>query len=245
MADILGTVDSCIEISSKLWNYVQGVRHANENMKDTILMLNMMKDTLVRAQARLRSIPQEPPVPEPLILRVRSPKPSNATTNHPDGKGSQGKLEKYRDSVSRIDALLTKLLNKVEPGVGHRAKFKQLKYPLVDKDIQDDLGKIRDLIEGVKTLLHDEDQDYIRSTSENANRRRIRKDLAELTKWLCPYSFMMKKSEEGNDTFPSSKWLLESPEFRAWLLGRPWILWCYGGAGVGKVRLSASHLEES
>lgn len=66
--------------------------------------------------------------------------------------------------------------------------------------------------------------------------------LKELANWFCPYNFMEKESASSKRTFQSSTWFLESLEFKAWVAGRDWILWCSGEAGVGKVRLPVFQL---
>lgn len=78
----------------------------------------------------------------------------------------------------------------------------------------------------------------IRGTQQQEVRKTTRR---EVMAWLSPLDFYGRQTEIFRDSFPSADWLLESNEFKAWTVGRPWILWCYGHPGAGKVFITPFH----
>ena len=103
------------------------------------------------------------------------------------------------------------------------------KWMQVDRDERTD---IRDF----NIIKIDSKVDSIVKTQKNEVWQRQRKGL---TKWLSPLEPHSRQQEIVKDTFPSHCWLLKSSEYRTWVQGRPWYLWCYGESGSGKSVLAA------
>ena len=114
----------------------------------------------------------------------------------------------------------------------------------------DDMVRLRKHID---TLLPQDQYDLSVATQmlAKSNDERI-KDVQETLKhevremereiimaWLSPIESYKRQDAIWKDNFPAGQWLFESPEFRAWTLGRPWTLWCYGDPGAGKVCLAS------
>lgn len=78
----------------------------------------------------------------------------------------------------------------------------------------------------------------IRGTQQQEVRKTTRR---EIMAWLSPLDFYGRQTEIFRDSYPSADWLLMSNEFKAWSLGRPWVLWCYGHPGAGKVFITPYH----
>ncbi|KAL8635513.1 MAG: hypothetical protein Q9228_007000, partial [Teloschistes exilis] len=70
-------------------------------------------------------------------------------------------------------------------------------------------------------------------------RRTQREERRAIIEWLSPLQYRRRQSEIFNEAIPLGQKFIESEEFRAWSLGRPWILYGYGLPGSGKTILTS------
>lgn len=60
--------------------------------------------------------------------------------------------------------------------------------------------------------------------------------MEDIARWLSPLKDQARQKELSTDRCQVGQWLLDSEEFKYWVIGQSWHLRCYGDAGSGKVR---------
>ena len=142
----------------------------------------------------------------------------------------------------RLATRIKALADRLTPKTGRFRKVSQrLEYPFIKSDIERDFVHIRalksDLIDF--TLLdHQGLSEAILETQITKIRKENQRDVLD---WLSPLKFLQRQDDVFNQCFHDGQtspgnWLLTSYEFLAWRHGRPWLLYCYGEPGAGKVR---------
>ena len=116
-----------------------------------------------------------------------------------------------------------------------------LKHLKLTQEVKKDTGRIDD-----RTIRMEEtgekadkrlsaiqnDQRYLRERKEKKDREALHTTIAE---WVSRLDFEGRHSEVQENCIDISHYLTSSLEFKAWQLGRPWILFCHAEAGAGKV----------
>jgi hypothetical protein len=86
-------------------------------------------------------------------------------------------------------------------------------------------------------VLAKDSNERIKDVQETQRHEVREKDREKIMAWLSPLEFYKRHDTVIKDSFPTGQWLFDSPEFGAWILGRPWTLRYYGDPGAGKVCL--------
>lgn len=95
-------------------------------------------------------------------------------------------------------------------------------------------GEISNHVQGMGTVGIDTNH-RIRALEEKEERKEREEERKAIVAWLSPLEFRKRQSEIFNQSIQTGQTLLQSPVFQAWSSGRPWILYCYGMPGAGKV----------
>ncbi|KAL8684380.1 MAG: hypothetical protein Q9218_008316, partial [Villophora microphyllina] len=101
-------------------------------------------------------------------------------------------------------------------------------------------------LQEVRVTTDDTNERLKRLELENT-RTRQREERRAIIEWLSPLQYRKRQSEILNEAIPLGQKFLESEEFKAWSIGRPWILYGYGLPGSGKTILSSivvNHLQK-
>ncbi len=77
-----------------------------------------------------------------------------------------------------------------------------------------------------------EDSLALRLRKENKDKKDLHRAIAD---WVSRLDFGARHTEIYDRHVDISQEFMESPEFRAWSSGRPWVLFCWADAGAGKV----------
>lgn len=157
----------------------------------------------------------------------------------------------YEDGaiLKRLNDLLAELLKKLEPHdgiklVGDKLVWFWRKQGVADtiKDIMKLKNHIGDLMQQDQFDLSLADHILNRDTNERikdvqlTQQEELReKERREIMEWLSPLMYLKRQDAVYRDSFPAEQRLVHSPEFKAWVTGRPWTLWCHGNPGAGKV----------
>lgn len=169
---------------------------------------------------------------------------------------AKGPLAELYRTIAKIAAKLK------PPETGHRwesvkARFRRLGWKWEKGDFQKMLMDIARAQGQVSFILDQDEHELLRSIkvdtrSIKANAAETldlvqemkqaqdaeanRREMEIIESWLSPLDFT-KRIELGEDSFPSGKGLLESCEFKQWVKGQKWYLWCYGKPRSGKVSI--------
>lgn len=77
-----------------------------------------------------------------------------------------------------------------------------------------------------------EDSLALRLRKENKDKKDLHRAIAD---WVSRLDFGARHTEIYDRHVDISQEFIDSPEFRAWSSGRPWVLFCWADAGAGKV----------
>ena len=69
---------------------------------------------------------------------------------------------------------------------------------------------------------------HVKTLVEKADRQKREVDRMTIIKWLSPCEFCRRQTEIVDSCFLVTHSLLKSQVFEAWVVGRPWMLHCYG-----------------
>ena len=145
--------------------------------------------------------------------------------------------------------LLDELLTKLMPRKGISKTTSRLVWYWKESGVKETLTAIIRLRQHIDSLLQRDQEDrsqatervtneiyrYAKDTREEQMRHEREKDMKKIIEWLSPLESHKKQEAIYSGSYQSEQWLLDTPEFQAWISGRPWTLWCYGDAGTGKV----------
>ena len=160
----------------------------------------------------------------------------------------------YEDGaiLKRLNDLLAELSKKLKPHDGIKEVGARLVWFWRKQGVTDTIGDIVKLKNHIGDLMRQDQFDLsladhiltkdtnerirdVQLTQQEENREKDRRDIM---KWLSPLESLKRQDEVYRDSFPAEQALIHSSEFKAWVTGRPWTLWCHGNPGAGKV----SHL---
>ena len=169
-------------------------------------------------------------------------------------KGSYVEDGTYEPSgiLLQLHEHLENLGKKLKPGSGPTNLGDRLLWFWKDPGVTDTIKRINNLrsqIENLRDNKRDEREDETNAVSKNLLKefqdfkndqqaRNREDDKQKILEWLSPLQSLERQDTIRKDTFPADEWLLNSYEFKAWLKGPSWYLWCYGEPGAGKVRCS-------
>ncbi|KAL8903177.1 MAG: hypothetical protein Q9207_004099 [Kuettlingeria erythrocarpa] len=85
-----------------------------------------------------------------------------------------------------------------------------------------------------------EDSLALRLRKENKDKKDLHRAIAD---WVSRLNFGARHTEIYDRHVDITQEFIESPEFRAWSSGRPWVLYCWADAGAGKTMLSSIVIE--
>ncbi|KAL8667716.1 MAG: hypothetical protein Q9202_000571 [Teloschistes flavicans] len=122
-------------------------------------------------------------------------------------------------------------------GADTARQLQQLHLPI--SDISTNVQEIRVSTDDTNARIARLERESMRKTQREKRRA--------LIEWLSPLQYRKRQSDIFNDAIPLGQKFLESEEFKAWSLGRPWILYGYGLPGSGKTILTSlvvDHLEK-
>ena len=173
----------------------------------------------------------------------------------PEPKGtSYYDTNAYEDGVTlkRLKDLLEGLSKKLTKGDNIREIGNKLVWSWQKPGVADSINEIARLTDHISKVLQ-QDQfdlslaDHILAKDTNQRMRAVERtqdqeirerERKEIMTWLSPLEYYKRQDSVFRDSFPAEQRLVNSPEFRAWVNGRDWILRCHGKPGAGKVRLS-------
>ncbi len=153
--------------------------------------------------------------------------------------------------LKRLEALLLSLSEKLKPPTSIKGASTRLMWYWAEQGVKGQIDDIVGLRRNIDSLLAKDQYDLsmanqvlakdsnerIKDVQETQRHEVREKEREKIMAWLSPLEFYKRQDAVFKDSFPTSQWLFDSPEFRAWILGRPWTLWCYGDPGAGKVCL--------
>ena len=109
---------------------------------------------------------------------------------------------------------------------------------IIESDTKDINIRTRGIEYDTKVIVNDttELKTRLRALEERGERKDREKERKAIISWLSPLEFRKRQAEifSAKCTLTGNR-LIESLEFKAWVLGRPWDLLCQGIAGAGKV----------
>lgn len=109
---------------------------------------------------------------------------------------------------------------------------------IIETDTRDINARTQIIEYDTKTIVNDtkELKNRLLALEERGKRKDREKERKAIISWLSPLEFRKRQAEifSAKCTLTGNR-LLRSPEFNAWMSGRPWDLLCQGIAGAGKV----------
>lgn len=109
---------------------------------------------------------------------------------------------------------------------------------IIEADTRDINARTQTIGYDTKIIANDtkELKNRLLALEERGERKDREKERKAIISWLSPLEFRKRQAEifTAKCTLTGNR-LLESPEFNAWISGRPWDLLCQGMAGAGKV----------
>ncbi len=156
--------------------------------------------------------------------------------------------------LKRLEGLLLSLSEKLKPRTSINGASTRLMWYWAEQGVKGQIDDIVGLRNNIDSLLAKDQYDLsmanqvpakdsnerIKDVRETQRHEVREKEREKIMAWLSPLEFYKRHDTVIKDSFPIGQWLFDSPEFRAWILGRPWTLWCYGDPGAGKVCLLIS-----
>ncbi|RJE21197.1 Phosphorylase superfamily [Aspergillus sclerotialis] len=131
---------------------------------------------------------------------------------------------------------------KTDYGVGsHRVKraWKRLKWE------PDDIRELRNRLNSNTTLLNAFNGRIARNDVAKVLRHQVDQEHQEILDWLSSTTYAEQQSDYESRRQPETgQWLLESPEFRAWIETPKQTLFCPGIPGAGKTILTSIVVED-
>jgi len=177
----------------------------------------------------------------------KKPEPKGTYYYDVDGYAATGILK-------RLEGLLLSLSEKLKPRTSINGASTRLMWYWAEQGVKGQIDDIVGLRNNIDSLLAKDQYDLsmanqvlakdsnerIKDVQETQRHEVREKEREKIMAWLSPLEFYKRHDTVIKDSFPTGQWLFDSPEFRAWILGRPWTLWCYGDPGAGKVCLLIS-----
>lgn len=175
----------------------------------------------------------------------KKPEPKGTYYYDVDGYAATGILK-------RLEGLLLSLSQKLKPRISIKGASTRIMWYWAEQGVKGQIDDIVGLRNNIDSLLAKDQYDLsmanqvlakdsnerIKDVQETQRHEVREKEREKIMAWLSPLEFYKRQDAVFKDSFPTGQWLFDSPEFRAWVLGRPWTLWCYGDPGAGKVCLS-------
>ncbi|KAI9810139.1 MAG: hypothetical protein M1827_006665 [Pycnora praestabilis] len=172
--------------------------------------------------------------------------------------------DSYADGglLQRLRKLLEDLAKSLAPKTGIREVGTRLAWYWSDPGVKSTVETIVRLRSHIDSLLQQDQFDLsmatqiqgkdtnerIKSVQETQEHEARERERREILAWLSPLESFKRQDAVFTDSFPTGQWLFDSQEFKVWVRGRPWTLWCYGDPGAGKTVLCSNvihHLEET
>ncbi|MCJ1381040.1 hypothetical protein MMC17_004149 [Xylographa soralifera] len=168
------------------------------------------------------------------------------------------------DSVfAQLNAACAAIDVEVQPKHGYmRRVWARAIFPLRTKgEINDKLTEVRNLSFLIDQVLHHDDHavqmatknevtvisSRVTAMDEKEEIKERDEERKAIVTWLSPLESAARQDEIFDRDLKTGQWLLNSEEFKHWVMGRPWFLCCWGAPGTGKTVLCSiivNHLQQ-
>lgn len=237
---LAASILSLIDLSKTIYNWVHDAIKAGKEREKLLIVLDNLMMVLKSLRDREEAARQNPNVPwyQGLIALSRSAKQTSPGNWNaiPDGTGKgEGVLKRLKQAIEKMILLL-------DISKGERTRQRIL-WPHKKVKLEEMLIEIERWQKLVDSIL-DQDQfklsldtnARVQALEERGERKDREKERKAIISWLSPLEFRKRQAEifSAKCTLTGNR-LLESPEFQAWVSGRPWSLLCQGTPGAGKV----------
>ena len=253
---VSASIVALLQATQVVYGYARDVIKAPAEQRELAEVVNQQLEQLQRLKIREDDARQDPDAPWYQGLRAltksAAPAPSGGGMLVPDPTGTgDGVLVRLRKAMDKTMADLARQRgckrirqrwlwsHDKSKFVGLIEQFKEWRSQIDSVLHQDHFAlslSIRTLGLDTNTRVQNiEEVDIdtnirVKSLVEKADRLAI-------IKWLSPLEFRRRQTEIIDGCFLVTHSLLKSQVFEAWVVGRPWMLHCYGILGAGKVRV--------
>ncbi len=163
-----------------------------------------------------------------VVTGKKEPEPKGTYYYDVDGYAATGILK-------RLEGLLLSLSEKLKPRTSIKGASTRLMWYWAEQGVKGQIDDIVGLRNNIDSLLAKDQYDLsmanqvlvkdsnerIKDVQETQRHEVREKEREKIMAWLSPLEFYKRQDAVFKDSFPTGQWLIDSPEFRAWILGRP------------------------